>query len=344
MEFPDLRTERLMLRRPRLADVESFHARRNDPEVQRYETWTLPFPRERIQQHLEKSIEMGGPASDQGWLATIANLDDTAIFGDLFIEMSWGGRSAEVGFTLDRAQWGRGYAVEATAELVRWLFEDGDVTRVSGQLHPDNVASAQVLERTGFCFEGHTRKSFWVGEENSDDWFYGMDREDWTRWINRETTPPSTVSLIEIDATNQSAVRKLAVHRSQERLVSPVVASMADALFPEVIDGAPVVPWMRAVQADHELAGFVMLALVTDDHPEPYLWRLLVDRFHQRRGIGERILELVVDELRSTGSTTLLTSFVEGRGGPRPFYEGLGFVPTGRIIDGEVEARLTLPD
>ena len=32
----------------------------------------------------------------------------------------------------------------------------------------------------------------------------------------------------------------------------------------------------------------VMLALVTDAHPKPYLWRLLVDRRHQRRGIGRR--------------------------------------------------------
>jgi hypothetical protein len=33
---------------------------------------------------------------------------------------------------------------------------------------------------------------------------------------------------------------------------------------------------------------------------------------------------------------------VPGRGGPETFYRALGFVPTGRIDDGEVEARADL--
>ena len=64
-------------------------------------------------------------------------------------------------------------------------------------------------------------------------------------------------------------------------------------MFPESIDGAPVVPWMRAIEADGELVGFVMLAITTEAHPEPYLWRFLIDRMHQRRGIGSAALDLV---------------------------------------------------
>ena len=94
--------------------------------------------------------------------------------------------------------------------------------------------------------------------------------------------------------------------------------------------------------ADGDLVGFVMLAEPTEVHPEPYLWRLLVDRLHQRRGIGERILDLLVDQCRAWGVDTLMTSWVDGVGSPRGFYERNGFVPTGEIIDGEVEARRTL--
>jgi GNAT superfamily N-acetyltransferase len=118
--------------------------------------------------------------------------------------------------------------------------------------------------------------------------------------------------------------------------------SFADALFPEVVDGAPVVPWMRAVVADEEIAGFVMLALRTDHHPEPYLWRLLIDRRHQRRGIGGRALDLVSEECLGMGASTLLTSWVEGKGSPRPFYLRHGFEPTGKIVDEETEARKQL--
>ena len=40
--------------------------------------------------------------------------------------------------------------------------------------------------------------------------------------------------------------------------------------------------------------------------------------------------------------SAFLTSAVPGEGGPQPFYEKLGFVPTGQIDDGEVVLRLEL--
>ncbi len=85
-----------------------------------------------------------------------------------------------------------------------------------------------------------------------------------------------------------------------------------------------------------------MTAEVTGQHPEPYLWKLLIGRLHQRRGIGQRVLALLVDRLRAEGRSTIVTSWGEGQGSPRPFYERLGFVPTGNTVDGETEARLTL--
>ena len=44
---------------------------------------------------------------------------------------------------------------------------------------------------------------------------------------------------------------------------------------------------------------------------------------------------------RGRGTAPLVTSWHEGPGGTAPFYERLGFVPTGRLVDDEVEARLS---
>jgi diamine N-acetyltransferase len=85
-----------------------------------------------------------------------------------------------------------------------------------------------------------------------------------------------------------------------------------------------------------------MLALRTDHHPEAYLWRLLIDRLHQRRGIGGRALDLVSEECRRMGDETLLTSWTEGKGSPRSFYLRNGFEPTGTVVDEETEARKRL--
>jgi GNAT superfamily N-acetyltransferase len=198
------------------------------------------------------------------------------------------------------------------------------------------------LERSGFLFEGHTRSSFWLGDECSDDWIYGMTRPDWENWRSRPRGRPSDVRLVEINATNQRAVIGLRTHRTQQRFVARVEASFADALIPEVVDGAPVVPWMRAVEADGALVGFVMIAMSTEHHREPFLWRLLIDRLQQRRGIGSRVLALIEDECRGNGDSTLLTSWSEGKGSPRAFYLGHGFSPTGRVVAGETEALKAL--
>jgi ribosomal protein S18 acetylase RimI-like enzyme len=121
-----------------------------------------------------------------------------------------------------------------------------------------------------------------------------------------------------------------------------MASSYADALFPDVVNGAPVVPWLRAIEADGERVGFVMLADVTTHHPEPYLWRLLIDRRHQRRGIGDRALTLLVDHLRAAGHRALLVDWNLGPGTPEPFYLRRGFVPVRNISADEVEGRLQL--
>jgi RimJ/RimL family protein N-acetyltransferase len=337
--FTPIRTERLLLRPFRPEDAEGLFERRNDPVVARYQDWVLPFPRERADHMASELAAMAGPENDEWWMTVVCDRETGEVFGDLALHLSLEGRTAEVGYTFASAYWGRGYAVEALTALVDYLFDDVKVTRVFGMLHPDNPASAMVLERTGFLFEGHTKSSFWLGDENSDDWIYGLTRPDWEAWRNRSQGPPDAVELIEITVENQPAVAKLRTHKSQERFVAPMSASFADALFPEIVDGAPVVPWMRAVSADDEIVGFVMLALRTEHHPEPFLWRLLIDRLHQRRGLGTRVLALVEDECRQMGNETLLTSWTEGKGSPQPFYRRHGFQPTGRLIDGEVEAR-----
>jgi ribosomal protein S18 acetylase RimI-like enzyme len=118
--------------------------------------------------------------------------------------------------------------------------------------------------------------------------------------------------------------------------------SFTDALVPEIIDGRPVVPWMRAIEADGEPVGFVMLATRTDVHPATFLWRLLIDARHQGRGIGRRALSLVAEHLAAEGDTVLKTSWVDGPGGPEGFYRQLGFEPTGEIDDGEVVATIPI--
>lgn len=343
MRFDPISTDRLVIRHFRPSDVSSLHARRNEPEVARYQDWTLPYPESKAAAIGAALAQVGGPAHDQWWMAVVDEATTGETVGDLAVRLEWEGRAAEIGYTFSLAHWGRGFAVEAVTALLDWLFSVPEFGRAHGSVHPENVASARVLERTGFLFEGHTRMSYWVGDESSDDWIYGLTRADWEAWRDRPTGPPATVELVAITHETLPQVRALQTHWSQRAKVAPMDKSFANALFPPSENGGPLVPWLRAVVADGEYVGFVMLAVSTEFIAEPWLWRLLIDRLHQRRGIGTRVLDLLVEECRKMGDDSLMVSWVPGRWSPEPVYLRYGFEPTGVIEHGEVQARYLFP-
>ncbi len=339
MAFTSIRSERLILRAPEIGDAEAAYQRRRLREVARYQDWELPYTREQAEERTAAAAAMDGPADGEGWNLTVVDAaEPERILGDLYVGIKWGGRSAEIGYTFHPDYWGRGYATEGAQALVRYLFEDFGVSRIEASLHPDNPPSARVLEACGMTFEGLTRQSFWVGDECSDGMFYGMTRADWDAWRNRPRHRPEQVELVPVTTENHRAVGALVTHKSQERFVAPMGHSFGDALFPEVVDGAAVVPWYRAVVADGEIVGFIMAAEMTEAHDNPYLWRLLIDRMHQRRGVGSAALDLFDDWCRQQGATKVEVSWMDGPGSPAPMYTGRGYEPTGEIVDGEIVA------
>jgi len=152
-----------------------------------------------------------------------------------------------------------------------------------------------------------------------------------------------TVVLREITAENRESVLALRLAPGQERFVSNVPESLRQAAeYPQAK------PWYRAVYADGEPVGFVMLSWNVEPQPGIlgpwFLWKLFIDERNQGRGYGREVIRQIVAIVEAEGATELLTSHVAGDDGPAKFYERLGFVPTGDLDpDGEVIIRLTLP-
>lgn len=144
------------------------------------------------------------------------------------------------------------------------------------------------------------------------------------------------VTLREITASNRADVIRIAVTPEQGEFVDGVAVSLEEAAAkPDAC------PWFRAIYAEETPVGFVMITDgVPPGHPEfewpYYLWRLLIDAGHQRRGYGTAALDLVVEYVRRRpGAVELVTSVVPGEGSPMSFYERSGFHPTGGMLDRE---------
>jgi diamine N-acetyltransferase len=151
---------------------------------------------------------------------------------------------------------------------------------------------------------------------------------------------PAVVSLQPITQSNRDALDGLRVSPAQRRFVSGVSESLRQAAEHP---GARAIPW--GVYAEDTPVGFVMIADEVDGPPyiAQYLWKLLIDERHQRKGYGTATLDLIVQYFRGRpGVEVIWTSAGQGDGSPIPFYERYGFEQTGDIQDGEVKLRLTI--
>jgi ribosomal-protein-alanine N-acetyltransferase len=67
--------------------------------------------------------------------------------------------SAEIGYWLGEAFWGRGIATEAVSAVTVEAFKRFEITRLYAMAFADHAASLRVLEKAGYSREGHLRQS-----------------------------------------------------------------------------------------------------------------------------------------------------------------------------------------
>jgi len=150
-----------------------------------------------------------------------------------------------------------------------------------------------------------------------------------------ESADPGRISLREINEDTVREICDLAVSPSQKDFVAPNGTSIAQAHFSDKA-------WFRGIYEDETPVGFLML----EDNPakpEYYLWRFMIDARHQGNQFGRRAMELLIAHVaQRPNARELLTSVVQEPGGPRKFYEKLGFRLTGDYEDGEAMMSLAL--
>jgi RimJ/RimL family protein N-acetyltransferase len=88
-------------------------------------------------------------------------------------------RRAEIGYSIRRDQWRRGYAMEAVSALIDFAFERLDLRRIEADADPRNAASIRLLEKLGFVREGYLRERWEIAGEIQDAVFFGLLRREW---------------------------------------------------------------------------------------------------------------------------------------------------------------------
>jgi len=154
-----LETERLVLREPRLEDVDGLLETYGDPEVMRYIAGGDPWTRGRTLRALERWLRYW---DDDGFGLCVVEHADGRLLGDCGLlpwdSRTWstGSRKAlgenaevEIGWTLARSHWGCGYATEAGRAIVAWAFGELGLSRLISLIQPGNDRSVRVATKLG---------------------------------------------------------------------------------------------------------------------------------------------------------------------------------------------------
>lgn len=90
-------------------------------------------------------------------------------------------RNAYLGYWIDEACGGRGFATEAVRLAVGFAFGEGGLHRVQAGVMPRNAASIRVLEKAGFREEGLALRYLRIAGAWEDHRIYAVTKEEWSR-------------------------------------------------------------------------------------------------------------------------------------------------------------------
>jgi RimJ/RimL family protein N-acetyltransferase len=161
-----LRTARLLLRRPSMDDLEAFFGIMSNPSAMRY--WsTLPH---RDLDVTRLWLERMLARAETGGQHFAIELDGRVI-GEV-----GAGRLPEFGFILHPGYWGHGYATEASVAAIDHIFAATDATELKADVDPRNAGSLKTLAKLGFVQTGSASNTFLLGDEWCDSIYLALKR------------------------------------------------------------------------------------------------------------------------------------------------------------------------
>ena len=159
-------TERLRLRLHEAEDAGWLHNLYSQPDVARYlldEPWTMEVARDKLAERLSKT-DLDG---ETGALALVIEYDGTPI-GDVALWLTdREHRQGEIGWVLNPANGGQGFASEAVRAVLALGFDHYHLHRITAQMDARNSASGALARRVGLRLEAH----------HIQDWF---SKGEWT--------------------------------------------------------------------------------------------------------------------------------------------------------------------
>ncbi len=169
----ELHTRRLLMRRYTEDDIPALVEGLGSKEVAATTLRVVhPYTEEDARKFLR---EQNSPAARFGMF----DVETGKLVGGIGLRPEEAHDRAELGYWVAVPYWGRGYASEAVAEMLRHGFEDLKLNRITAAVFEGNPASEKVLQKNGFVLEGVLRQHYKKWGKYLDDRTYGLLASDW---------------------------------------------------------------------------------------------------------------------------------------------------------------------
>lgn len=161
--FPNLETERLVLRQETVEDALAVLQVLSDPAVTKFhdlDTFTKIEEAIALIQRRRERFESG-----RGIRWGIALKQDNNLIGSCGLMWNQQLHSAEVGYELASAFWRQGMMTEALKSILKFSFQEVNLQFVVAEVMLGNIASKKLLEKLGFQNQGVLQQQgFWKGK------------------------------------------------------------------------------------------------------------------------------------------------------------------------------------
>jgi len=152
--FKNLETERLLLRRVSIDDLNEILELRGNPETMKFIPRPLVKTEEDALNHFKMIDEKIEKNEGINWAITVkGNPKLIGIIGHYRIQPE--NHRCEIGYMILSQYNGQGIVTEAIKAVLEYGFEDMNMHSIEAVIDPDNIASERVLQKNGFVKEAH---------------------------------------------------------------------------------------------------------------------------------------------------------------------------------------------
>lgn len=158
-----------------LADAEELVLKANNPNIARYLTDGFPSP-----YSLEDALSFIEKFSSQNPIQVFLIKVNGEIAGGIGIhpQNDIMRLNAELGYWVAEDMWGYGIATKAITQMVRYGFDNFNITRIYARPFGSNIASQRVLEKCGFELEARIEQNIIKNGIVEDELIYAIRKEN----------------------------------------------------------------------------------------------------------------------------------------------------------------------